>query len=465
MIDRPSRRSVDPAILALVGALLALSGCFVDRSGTLAGDGGGRDSGPDARMGCVPGLVDLDGDPANGCECVIGIETCDGTDEDCDRSIDEDVSRTCGPAGACAGIQTCISGSFGDCVPIATPPEEVCDGSIDEDCDGVVDEGCACSPPMSIDECGISDVGACAFGSRTCGVDGTWGDCSGQIGPVAEECDGALDEDCDGVVDEGCDCTTADTQPCPSGSDIGACVRGTETCDAAGMWGVCIGATGPVAERCDGTIDEDCDGDVDEGCVCTMGAIRMCGSRVGECEPGTETCDSTGSSWETCSGAGPVPETCDGRDDNCDGVIDNDSDADCAMATGCNVERLAGGTYLFCHMTRRSWVEARNWCDMFGYHLVTIDGSPEDAALISRAEMVSSGDWWIGDNDLDGDGMFDWVYMSSSYDNYRSGEPDSGECGVIRSRPDRRDWDGKDCGGDKRFICEAPPSGPVVIVP
>ena len=45
-------------------------------------------------LGCSgpPGMIDCDGDPANGCEyaCVpTGPETCDGVDNDCNCVVDE----------------------------------------------------------------------------------------------------------------------------------------------------------------------------------------------------------------------------------------------------------------------------------------------------------------------------------------------------------------------------------------
>jgi hypothetical protein len=84
-------------------------------------------------------------------------------------------------------------------------------------------------------------------------------------GATPETCDGVLDEDCDGTVDDGCDCTDGQTRSC--GSDIGECVAGTETC-VGGTWnGICAGEVGPAAEICDNK-DNDCDSEVDEDNVC-----------------------------------------------------------------------------------------------------------------------------------------------------------------------------------------------------
>jgi hypothetical protein len=69
-------------------------------------------------------------------------------------------------------------------------------------------------------------------------------------------------------------------------------------------------------ETCDG-VDNDCDGHVDQGLT------RACGTDVGECIAGTQTCSA--GDWGSCVGSvAPVPESCDRLDDDCDGSVDED---------------------------------------------------------------------------------------------------------------------------------------------
>ncbi len=242
-------------------------------------------------------------------------EVCDGIDNDCDDNVDEDLERACSTICG-SGLETCEDGVWEDCDAPA-PGAEVCDGAEDEDCDGVVDEGCECTEGETR-PCGL-DVGECTSGTQTC-TGGVWDACEGYVGPAEEICDG-LDNDCNGTADEGCLCAEGDTREC--GIDDGACERGSQTC-IGGAWGGCEGGTEPSPETCN-EVDDDCDGVVDEGCVCTEGDTRPCGTDVGECAMGEQTC--AGGVWTGgCEGAvWPDIEVCDGLDNDCNGIADNDA--------------------------------------------------------------------------------------------------------------------------------------------
>jgi hypothetical protein len=91
------------------------------------------------------------------------------------------------------------------------------------------------------------------------------GDCNDNAvnrnpGALKDLCDGT-DYNCDGSALTGCSCQIDQTQGCgehPGYDGVGECKAGTQTC-IGGAWGDCIGAIGPVPEKC-GTSDLDCDG-------------------------------------------------------------------------------------------------------------------------------------------------------------------------------------------------------------
>ncbi len=125
-------------------------------------------------MTCGTGACQADGqrvclDGASADLCVPGRPAandadCDGVDDDCDGQTDEDfvgAPTTCG-VGACAarGVEVCRDGRRADtCVAApAGADDATCDGR-DDDCDGTADEDFVVTPTR----CG---VGACAAGRR-----------------------------------------------------------------------------------------------------------------------------------------------------------------------------------------------------------------------------------------------------------------------------------------------------------
>jgi Notch 1 len=313
------------------------------------------------------------------CNAVITgtAEVCDGLDNDCDNVVDNGFPDTDGDGyNQCSDccdtgnelMTGCDAGSRASINPGAA---EVCNGR-DDNCNLSIDE----TDPQLNAPCGIdsggeappyySDVGECEPGRLLC-IAGNL-DCYGEINPIEEiNCDD-LDNDCDNVtddvrdevcddgIDNDCDGDTdswdSDCGSCwpgqqrPCGTAEGDCELGVEICDQDGGWGDCEGGYQGSEEVCDGRdnncdgftdenasleicddgIDNDCDGLTDsqdpECGICEPGEIRDCGSDIGECRMGQQTCTAQGS-WSECAGEiRPQPEFCDSEDDDCDGIVD-----------------------------------------------------------------------------------------------------------------------------------------------
>ncbi|MEO8179696.1 MAG: RHS repeat-associated core domain-containing protein [Deltaproteobacteria bacterium] len=188
--------------------------------------------------------------------------SCDGVDDDCDGVADEDyqpLSSQCG-IGACSasGDTSCVAGQVVDSCQSGTPAsaDGTCDG-IDDDCNGSADED---YQPLST-QCGI---GACSAGGATsCVLAQVVDSCQpGAPAPADASCDG-VDDDCDGAADEDyvLVCSGTNVLHCVAGalsptdcSDANAC-NGAETCSNA----TCFVGTPPELDDVNVCTADSCD--------------------------------------------------------------------------------------------------------------------------------------------------------------------------------------------------------------
>ena len=388
---RARRGAVPAAAIAACLAAAVLGGCKMndyclecETPGRDGGSGGGSDGGSNdpTQVTCDPNQ--------------IHPEVCNGVDDNCDGQVDEGFDLQTDPlnCGACGvscnkpGAQThCVAGAcqIVGCFPGFSDRDgdtagsyamsngceylcfqsnsgvEACDG-LDNNCDGRIDEG--------FDK--TSDLNNCGACGRVCQFFGAVGHCtSGECrfdpatdclpgfhdidGVAANGCEYACtpsnggvescdlrDNDCDGLIDEDFN-LASDANNCGrcglvcqlphahSSCGLGACrFDPAHDCDPGfvdangnqldGCEYQCTPSNGGV-EICDGR-DNNCNGVADENPVDAGGACASTGAPIGACiANGTLTC---AAGHLVCTGATEAGrETCNGIDDDCNGAVDN----------------------------------------------------------------------------------------------------------------------------------------------
>ncbi|HHO50795.1 MAG TPA: hypothetical protein ENK18_07935 [Deltaproteobacteria bacterium] len=232
-----------------------------------------------------------------------------------------------------------------------------------------------------------------------------------------------------------------------------------------GLCGLWLSALAAAAEpeRCNG-IDDDGDGTIDEGPVAwgldadgdgvgSIAALSLTPSCLNTPTGGTHLvgdCD---------DGNGLIHpgaiEVCNGVDDDCDGTVDEGGVCLCERFVG------VGSTWLAC-TTGIEWSEALDACHEHGYHLASIPDT-ETAELLSRVLSAWDQDFWVGLNDRQDEGIFEWEDgTSSDFEDWSDDEPSNGLLGygileedcVELDAGDGGRWNDQPCGAEDAYLCE-----------
>ncbi len=151
-------------------------------------------------------------------------------------------------------------------------------------------------------------------------------------------------------------------------------------------------------------------------------------------------------------------EVCDGRDNDCDGGVDDDG-----LVCPCSPHDRADSRYLFCP-DERDWDSAEAECLRYGYQLAAINDADENQWLVDTAlaEGWQTDAWelcWVGGTDTSGS----WVWTSGEpfgpYTPWNPGEPNDGapggeDCLALNDLTQDATWNDLSCWHAKRYVCE-----------
>jgi len=248
------------------------------------------------------------------------------------------------------------------CSPATTVATDPDGGGV---CDPDSGTNCPCDPnTYKPSDCysgplGTNGKGICKAGKRSCSSSGVLSACVGEVTPTVEKCDYA-DNDCNGVTDDlaeftdaapiaycespACDPSFRDAGIYCMTGDLGICGAGRRVCAPGASGGTPTGCKSfiknGVPEECN-AIDDDCNGSVDDGLQGSLGSCDT-DAAVGVCAHSQFDCQDGGL---VCPPGQPGTELCNGKDEDCNGKID---DKACPSNTYCCTYPNINPTSGFC---------------------------------------------------------------------------------------------------------------------
>ncbi|MDG1483479.1 MAG: MopE-related protein [Myxococcota bacterium] len=425
-----------------------------------------------------------------------GVEVCDGADNDCDGTVDEDDATDAAtwyadndtdgygdagitdvacdqPSGYVADNTDCDDGNNTQ-YPGA---DEYCNGE-DDDCDGDTDEVGALDETAwyaDADTDGYGDATnaalACDQPSGYVADDTDCDDTDAAQYPGADEYCNAEDDDCDGTVDEDDALDAATWYGDGDGDGYGNSVFSLVQCDQPSGY-VSDGtdcddsdaAQYPGADEycnaeddnCDGTIDEDDALDVVTWYADTDGDTYgdAAATDIDCSQPSGYVADDTDCDDSTAAVNPAATEICDSIDNDCDTLIDDDDDS---------LDTSTGSTF-YTDSDGDGYGDAASYADTCAQPSGTVadatDCDDSDAAQYPGAdeycnaedddcdgdtdEEAVDGDWYATDDDSDGFGAIgstDWACEGADNE-YDCNDTDSSEPVVVNGGTGSASGDG-----------------------
>lgn len=305
-------------------------------------------------------------------------------------------------------------------------------------------------------------------------------------GDDAGECADDADNDRDGLFDcDDSDCAGAEACSEPGDTDTDAVA--TDDADHDGYsvdQGDCDDTDPNLSpaepEACDG-VDNDCDNVVDDDATdATTFYADTDGDGFGDPSAPVLACflpDGASATSDDCddsdSEAKPGGlEVCDGSDEDCDGVIDDDSV--CPVPVRWNDDPSSasyGNAYLFVNNRTSSWGDQQGYCRDWGYELIKVEDELEwhwVESVIERdftlhSEYVDD-IWWVGYHSPAGDANDPlnwrwWDMTAGGYVPWFGDYPDTIKPCALTHRttfsPFTLMFFSLACDGNEKVICES----------